>query len=49
MSPTAGPPRTRTISAVEPPSSDTGSTYDTFVVSFFTSTVGVLREYVSRR
>jgi hypothetical protein len=29
MSPTAGPPRTRTISAVLPPSSDTGSTCET--------------------
>jgi hypothetical protein len=33
MSPTAGPPSTRTISAVLPPSSDTGSTYATLVVS----------------
>lgn len=32
MSPTAGPPSTRTISAVEPPSSETGSTCDTRVV-----------------
>mmetsp|Transcript_716 Transcript_716/g.1912 ORF Transcript_716/g.1912 Transcript_716/m.1912 type:complete len:225 (-) Transcript_716:3-677(-) len=31
-SPTAGPPKTRTISAVDPPSSDTGSTYDTRAV-----------------
>jgi hypothetical protein len=33
MSPTAGPPMTRTISAVLPPSSLTGSTCDTWVVS----------------
>lgn len=33
MSPTAGPPITRTISAVLPPSSLTGSTCDTWVVS----------------
>ena len=32
MSPTAGPPSTRTISAVLPPSSDTGSTCATLVV-----------------
>ena len=32
MSPTAGPPRTRTISAVLPPSSETGSTCATLVV-----------------
>jgi hypothetical protein len=34
MSPTAGPPSTRTISAVLPPSSDTGSTWVTRVVSW---------------
>ena len=33
MSPTAGPPNTRTISAVLPPSSETGSTCATRVVS----------------
>lgn len=33
MSPTAGPPRTLTISAVLPPSSETGSTWVTLVVS----------------
>jgi len=33
MSPTAGPPSTRTISAVLPPSSETGSTCATRVVS----------------
>lgn len=33
MSPTAGPPSTRTISAVLPPSSDTGSTCVTRVVN----------------
>ena len=33
MSPTAGPPSTRTISAVLPPSSDTGSTCATRGVS----------------
>ena len=32
MSPTAGPPNTLTISAVEPPSSLTGNTYATRVV-----------------
>ena len=32
MSPTAGPPSTRTISAVLPPSSETGSTCATLVV-----------------
>ena len=37
MSPTAGPPRTLTISAVLPPSSDTGSTYVTRVVSWRTA------------
>mmetsp|Transcript_34483 Transcript_34483/g.83437 ORF Transcript_34483/g.83437 Transcript_34483/m.83437 type:complete len:83 (-) Transcript_34483:585-833(-) len=31
MSPTAGPPSTRTISAVDPPSSVTGKTCHTFV------------------
>lgn len=34
MSPTAGPPTTRTISAVLPPSSETGSTYATLFVRF---------------
>ena len=34
MSPTAGPPSTLTISAVLPPSSDTGSTWATLVVKF---------------
>lgn len=32
MSPTAGPPSTRTISAVLPPSSETGKTCETLVV-----------------
>lgn len=35
ISPTAGPPSTRTISAVLPPSSDTGNTYATRFVSCF--------------
>ena len=42
-SPTAGPPRTRTISAVDPPSSETGMTCMTLLVSSMRSSTMPLK------